>query len=91
MKQEEIDLFLKELHKKVCKRGMPGNIRAGLTEEIADWVVGIAKDCLSPDQPTGVESMLGMDYCPKCHYVVGNNTNYCKKCGTYIREVIHGQ
>ena len=88
MKQEEIDEFLKAFHKKICKRGMPGNIRTGLTEEIADWAVKIAKDCLVPEEPCGVETMYGFDYCPKCHYVIGNNTNYCKKCGCYIRRII---
>lgn len=87
MKREEIDAFLAEFHKKICKRGMNGNIRSGSTEDIADWAVNIAKDCLHEEEPTGVVSSYGFDRCPKCNAIVVNG-NYCKICGNYIREVL---
>lgn len=79
--------LLVDVHKRIRENGMPINIRDGANDVIADWVTNIVKDLAVEDEPLGV--IMGCDYdlCPKCGGVVGSSAYFCKRCGSYLREV----
>ena len=87
MRKKEREEMLDGVWHKLCRHGMPINVRNGGNMDIADYIRDILEKETQEDEPIGTEMKESGKYmsCPECRKVVGISGFYCKWCGAMLR------
>ena len=86
MKRSEAGELLDTIWHKLCKNGIPIDVRNGSNIVVADWFRDMVSKEIEIDKPIGIVEHPDYNACPNCGASVGDKNKFCKICGKLLRR-----